>query len=112
MEHRPGGPQLPAAGEHPQASLQTLPQASHRPRLPLRTQEGSRLHTRPPCLRLQEVSPRLPGPGPFHPRDGRIIFAELKRDNEYPKTEQRLWLAGLMAAAEEMPNVYVKVWRP
>lgn len=48
-----------------------------------------------------------------HPREQRIIFAELKRDGEYPKTEQRLWLAGLSCVASAVPEaVEVHVWRP
>ena len=46
-----------------------------------------------------------------HP-DGRLIFAELKRDGQYPKTEQRLWLSALSRVAEENPLVEVFLWRP
>lgn len=42
-------------------------------------------------------------------RDGRLIFAELKREGERPSEEQTRWLHGLEAVAAAL-EVYV--WRP
>lgn len=47
-----------------------------------------------------------------HPHTGKIIFAELKRDNEYPTLEQRLWLSALTRAAEVNPLVECHLWKP
>ena len=47
-----------------------------------------------------------------HPRRRRIVFAELKRDDEYPTIQQRVWLAALSTVAEECGVVSVAVWRP
>lgn len=48
-----------------------------------------------------------------HPRKQRILLAELKRDGEYPKTEQRLWLTGLSCVEAAAPHVVsVRLWRP
>ena len=44
-------------------------------------------------------------------KDGRIIFAELKREkNSYPSKEQMNWLALLSQAAWD--NVMAVLWRP
>ena len=44
-------------------------------------------------------------------QDGRIIFAELKREkNSYPSTPQMNWLALLSQAAGD--NVMAVLWRP
>jgi hypothetical protein len=48
-----------------------------------------------------------------HPRKKRIIFAELKRDDEYPTTEQRLWAAALSCVEEEAPDyISYRLWKP
>lgn len=38
----------------------------------------------------------------------RLLFAELKREGEYPTAKQRMWLALLRA----VPCIEVYVWRP
>lgn len=40
-------------------------------------------------------------------KGGRVIFAELKKEGQYPKPEQRRWLTALALAGME-----VHVWRP
>lgn len=48
-----------------------------------------------------------------HPRRQRVIWAELKRDGEYPTLEQRLWLAALSCVEDAAPHaVLVRLWRP
>ena len=49
----------------------------------------------------------------IHPRRGRIILAELKRDGEYPKLEQRLWFAAAKCVEDAAPDaVSVRIWKP
>ena len=44
-------------------------------------------------------------------KDGKVIFAELKREkNSYLKDAQKKWLTDLHAAAG--PNLMVAMWRP
>jgi hypothetical protein len=46
-------------------------------------------------------------------RDGRVIFAELKRDDEYPSADQRAWLERLALVEAGAPErVLARVWRP
>jgi hypothetical protein len=40
-------------------------------------------------------------------RDGRLVFAELKRELSYPDADQQAWLEALREAGQE-----VHVWRP
>lgn len=48
-----------------------------------------------------------------HPRTGKVIFAELKRDTEYPSLEQRLWYAALKCVEDNARGaVLVRIWRP
>lgn len=61
----------------------------------------------------ERSAPGFPDLVLVHPRKRKIIFAELKRDGEYPTTEQRLWLAALSTIEEACPhNVTVALWRP
>lgn len=67
-------------------------------------------HYHPPA-----VDPRRVGGTPYKPgwpdltlaKPGRVIFAELKADGNYPTADQRKWLALLDAAGME-----VAVWWP
>lgn len=43
-----------------------------------------------------------------HPETGRTIFAELKKNKEYPTPEQRRWLEAL----SKNPHLEVYVWKP
>ena len=46
-------------------------------------------------------------------KDGRLIFAELKREKEsYPSKDQRKWLAKLRDVGNSTDNVLVVLWRP
>ena len=49
----------------------------------------------------------------LHPDRQLLKVVELKRDGEYPKLEQRLWLAAFEAVARAAPHViHVHLWRP
>lgn len=49
----------------------------------------------------------------IHPRRGILLIVETKKEGEYPKTEQRLWLAAFEVVAAHAPTVIiVKLWRP
>ncbi|HUT58686.1 MAG TPA: VRR-NUC domain-containing protein [Phycisphaerae bacterium] len=55
-------------------------------------------------------------------RDGRLIFAELKREKQKPSEKQQAWLDDLSLVADEAENlgqdkrywrpVLIRVWRP
>tara|TARA_Y100000310_G_scaffold323089_1_gene383000 strand:- start:916 stop:1251 length:336 start_codon:yes stop_codon:yes gene_type:complete len=46
-------------------------------------------------------------------KDGKLIFAELKREKEsYPSEKQKLWLAKLGQVMQSSDNVLAVLWRP
>jgi len=47
-------------------------------------------------------------------RDGRLIFAELKREKQKPSEKQQAWLddLGLVAEGTYLLSVLIRVWRP
>ena len=46
-------------------------------------------------------------------KDGKLIFAELKREKEsYPSKDQRKWLAKLRDVGNSTDNVLAVLWRP
>ncbi len=49
----------------------------------------------------------------IHPDRQKMLAVELKRDGEYPRLEQRLWLAAFTAVAQAAPHALeVHVWSP